>query len=109
MIDAWKKYYSILLISEDTVDKKERSHLKLDLLAEIAISLGYENLKQTDIDKFYLPIVHYDDLLRNHAIQHELLSYLSKSNRFYDRLEEGATLKIEPNKDTSQSNQNSQT
>ncbi|OOQ62108.1 DUF6680 family protein [Mucilaginibacter pedocola] len=54
----------------------------LDLLSEIAISLGYKNLKQTEIDRFYQPVFFENQIVNQNVISQELLRVLqhSKSN-----------------------------
>ena len=51
---AWRDYL-------DSLDQKSAhfdnsNSYKLDLLSEMAESLGYKQLKQTEIDRFYIPV-----------------------------------------------------
>ena len=50
---AWREYYD----SSDPASQyyKDTNAFKLDLLSEMANALGYKDLKQTEIDRFYLP------------------------------------------------------
>ena len=50
---AWREYYDSL--DETSQYNKETNAFKLDLLSEMAQSLGYKDLKQTEIDRFYSP------------------------------------------------------
>lgn len=50
---AWRDYYDSL--DETSQYNKETNAFKLDLLSEMALSLGYKDLKQTEIDRFYSP------------------------------------------------------
>lgn len=50
---AWREYYDSL--DERSQYYQETNSFKLDLLSEMAISLGYSDLKQTEIDRFYSP------------------------------------------------------
>jgi DNA mismatch repair ATPase MutS len=50
---AWREYYDSL--DERSQYYQERNSFKLDLLSEMANALGYKDLKQTEIDRFYSP------------------------------------------------------
>jgi hypothetical protein len=50
---AWREYYDSLDPSSQY--NKDTNAFKLDLLSEMANALGYKDLKQTEIDRFYLP------------------------------------------------------
>jgi len=73
ILSMWYQYYNLLNETGDNIDKM-RGHAYLELLSGIALSLGYKNLQQTDIDKYYFPKIIesesqkinelFDDLLR---------------------------------------------
>lgn len=50
---AWKEYFDAL--HPDSQHFANSNSYKLDLLSEMANVLGYKNLKQTEIDRFYSP------------------------------------------------------
>ena len=50
------------------------------MLSALARHLGYRKLEQTDIDKFYTPQAHEDQLLMNSEIQSELLRVLKNTH-----------------------------
>ena len=50
---AWREYYDSLDPSSQY--NKDTNAFKLDLLSEMANALGYKDLKQTEIDRFYSP------------------------------------------------------
>ena len=50
---AWREYYDSL--DERSQYYQETNSFKLDLLSEMANALGYKDLKQTEIDRFYSP------------------------------------------------------
>lgn len=50
---AWREYYDSL--DEKSQYNTEANSFKLDLLSEMANALGYSDLKQTEIDRFYSP------------------------------------------------------
>lgn len=54
----WHKYYALLSQPRG----QERDHTWLELLAAMAYELRYSRLSQTDLDKFYIPQGHADDL-----------------------------------------------
>ena len=77
---AWREYY-------DSLDEKSQYYndtnaFKLDLLSEMANALGYKDLKQTEIDRFYSP--KYFSRIQNsqNVLTSELIRVLahSKSN-----------------------------
>jgi hypothetical protein len=55
---AWGKYYDSLSQKNLTNQEETWSWLRTELLSEMAYSLGYEKLKQTDILKNYFPEGH---------------------------------------------------
>lgn len=50
---AWREYYDSL--DPTSQYYKDTNSFKLDLLSEMANALGYRDLKQTEIDRFYSP------------------------------------------------------
>lgn len=77
IVELWHKYYALL--GQDP--SEERNHTWLELLEAIAESLGYPKLKQTDLDKFYIPKSAVDQLEISRAINTELLRVLKASGR----------------------------
>jgi len=58
VIQAWHKYYEALH-HQDLVNKDEVwTNLRVELLSQMAISLGYPRLSQVDITKHYYPQGH---------------------------------------------------
>ena len=54
---CWHEYYSLL----HQAPGEPRTHKWIELLTAIAQDLGYSQLSQIDLDKFYLPQGHADD------------------------------------------------
>ena len=52
---------------------------RLDLLSEMAVSLGYKNLKQTEIDRFYSPKYFGSQMSRQEILFQENLRILTRS------------------------------
>lgn len=80
VLDHWARYYESLC-SKDSSEQNQ-NHLYLELLYSMAQALGYKNLKQTDIDKFYIPQGHWNQSLLNEKCQRELLRVLQNTNHF---------------------------
>lgn len=57
--DAWKNYLSSL--NPNSAEFQNNNAYLLDLLSEMAQSLGYKKLKQTEIDRFYEPQATIED------------------------------------------------
>ena len=51
---AWRDYLDSL--NQKSAHFDNQNSYKLDLLSEMAEALGYKQLKQTEIDRFYSPI-----------------------------------------------------
>ncbi|MED7669935.1 hypothetical protein GXB78_22245 [Pseudomonas moraviensis subsp. stanleyae] len=54
----WHKYYALL----SHPPSQERDHTWIELIGTMAKELKYSNISQTDIDKFYIPQGHADDI-----------------------------------------------
>src|SRR4030042_5642581 len=78
IVDLWHKYYSLLA----QPPSQEREHTWLELLSAIAEDLHYPTVKQTDLDKFYIPQGHIDQFLMNQKVQQEFLRVLENTVSF---------------------------
>lgn len=78
VLTLWHKYYALL--SQPPVE--ERNHTWIELLTAMAADLRYSNLKQTDLDKFYTPQSHADQLDFQRDVQAEWLRVLKSTERF---------------------------
>jgi len=79
VVGAWHSLYDCL--NAQPLNLKQYEHLTLDLLSEIAKALGYRNLKQTDIDKFYSPVAHGEAFQISDSLQRELLRVLQATDQ----------------------------
>ena len=61
VLSSWNKYFDSLHQTDIVNAHQTWELLRTDLLSEMAQSLGYEKLKQTDILKNYSPIAHSRD------------------------------------------------
>jgi len=80
IITLWVQYFDNLSSANPNLSK--RGHLHIDLLSAIAKHLGYENLKQTQIDRYYEPQLYQNQLLRQQEISDELLRTLKNSENY---------------------------
>ena len=76
---AWCEYFDSLNEKSQYNDDKES--FLLDLLSEMANSLGYKDLKQTEISRFYNPQAFPNQQQIASLINTELIRVLSHSNR----------------------------
>lgn len=63
---AWREYYNSML--NNSPHFNQQNAYLLDLLSEMAYSLGYKNLKQTEIDRYFFPEKDYNQILSQEAI-----------------------------------------
>jgi hypothetical protein len=80
VIAKWHRLYDVLC--ERPVKDQPFQHASLELMSEIAKSLGYAGLQQTDIDKFYMPDLHAKEARRLYRIQMHALRVLRRSKSF---------------------------
>ncbi len=78
IVALWHKYYALL----SQPPGEARVHTWLELLAAMAADLRYSKLKQTDLDKFYIPQGHVDQLDFQREVQAEWLRVLKNTERF---------------------------
>jgi hypothetical protein len=82
VVDLWHQYYSQLHQKDMTENAQAREHTYLQLLSEMAKVLGYKRLQQTDIDKYYSPQAHGNQLELNYKTQREFLRVLEATAKF---------------------------
>jgi len=79
VVQLWHEYYAGLCSPPQNNNHQQREHTYLLMLSAMARHLGYQKLEQTDIDKFYTPQAHEDQLLLNSEIQTEFLRVLKNT------------------------------
>ena len=95
---SWKDYLEAL--NPNSPNFNSSNSYLLDLLSEMAISLGYKELKQTEIDRFYEPQVYIDDHISKHRLDLELYRLLISSKSFSDsRTDEEVKEAIQSNRE----------
>jgi hypothetical protein len=75
----WHQYYSMLGSAKTDNEYRDRDHKYIELLSAMAQDLGYKNLQQTDIDKFYSPQAHQSQIAASNEIQTEFLRVLKNT------------------------------
>ncbi len=80
VINAWKNLYKSFHVKP--YEPTEMQKKLLDLLDEMAKSLGYKNIKQTDYDSFYVPKSDTEQKALRILINTELLRVLQSSQSF---------------------------
>ncbi len=81
VVQLWHEYYAGLANPPANNNYQQREHTYLLMLSAMARALGYSRLEQTDIDKFYTPQIHGDQLELNYKCQTEWLRVLENTNR----------------------------
>lgn len=77
---AWREYLSSL--NEKSPHFDNSNSFKLDLLSEMAVALGYKNLKQTEIDRFYSPKYFGSQMSQQEFLFQENMRILMRSKSF---------------------------
>jgi hypothetical protein len=80
IVEKWHDLYDIL--NQNPMNMQQYNHKYLELLSEMATSLGYRSIQQTDIDKFYSPQAYGDQAVTSAEIQKELLRVLKATGSF---------------------------
>lgn len=74
---AWRAYFDSLHPRSQHYDNANSFHL--DLLSEIANDLGYKDLKQTELDRFYSPVQFGDSFDEKNSLNKEMIRVLQNS------------------------------
>ena len=83
---AWREYYDSLNVQSPHF--QQNNAFLLDLLSEMAVALGYKNLKQTEIDRFYSPKYFGSQMSRQEILFQENLRVLMHSKSMSESLTE---------------------
>lgn len=78
VISLWHELFNMY---HNPTSEESQNHKKLELLSQMAQELGFSNLQQVDIDKFYCPSSHKDQLKANAETQAEWLRVLKNTSR----------------------------
>ena len=83
---AWREYLDSL--NEKSPHFESSNSFRLDLLSEMAMALGYKNLKQTEIDRFYSPKYFGSQMSRQEVYFQENLRVLMHSKSLAESFSE---------------------
>ena len=78
---AWREYLDSL--NNKSPHFETSNSFLLDLLSEMAQYVGYGNLKQTEIDRFYLPVYFSNELQARNNLVQALQTTLDNMNKNY--------------------------
>lgn len=76
---AWRSYYDAL--HPDSQHNSTSNAFLLDLLSEMANNLGYQNLKQTELDRYYQPQSSVNVVESQDVLFHTQLDVLNEQYR----------------------------
>lgn len=76
VVTKWRELYDLLNHPAAQINWGQVGHVRIELLSEIALALGYRRLQQTDIDRFYMPQGHADQATMQAELQNEFLRVL---------------------------------
>ena len=79
VLALWHELYQLF---QNPTRTQAQDHKYLELLSEMASVLRFRQLQQTDIDKFYLPQTHLNQLIASMETQTEWLRVLKNTERF---------------------------
>ncbi len=78
VVALWHEVFQLLHNPSMT---QEQGHKYLEMLSAMATSLGFRQLQQVDIDKYYSPQVHQDQLVAQAEMQAEFLRVLKNTSQ----------------------------
>lgn len=81
VVELWHRYYDGLANPPANGNYQARDHIYLLMLSAMDRSLGYRKLEQTDIDKYYSPQAHGNQMELNYRCQTEWLRVLENTAR----------------------------
>lgn len=83
VVGLWHEYFALLQRYKPSPQELEgQSHKYIELMTAMAEELGFANLQQIDMEKFYTPIAHGLEAESNAALRAELLRVLENTERF---------------------------
>lgn len=83
VVRKWRELYDLMNYPQDQINWNQVGHVRIELLSEMALSLGYTRLKQIDIDRFYMPQVLVDQSTMQGEIQTEFLRVLKATQSLH--------------------------
>lgn len=104
VLTAWGKLFESLNQTNLANPIETWNLLRTDLLSEMAKSLGYRELKQTDIQKNYTPQAHADQNLENWNYQQAAKTFFETGTDMHKIWIESVNLNKQPNLESENQN-----
>ena len=79
VVTTWREYFNSINRKLELMNEQRIQHAMLDLLHEMAKHLGYPDMRQTDIDRFYSPMQFGNAWAAQAELQTELLRVLKNT------------------------------
>jgi hypothetical protein len=76
VVEKWHELYDAMNHPPAQINWQRTGHLRIELLSEMAVALGYSRLSQTDIDRFYSPQAMGDEAAAQKELRDELVRVL---------------------------------
>lgn len=83
VVNKWHELYDCLNHPRAQINWQRAGHLQIELLSEMAKVLGYKQLSQTDIDRFYQPEAHATQGALSQELQTEFLRVLKATESLH--------------------------
>jgi len=84
VLEAWGKLYDSLDIPDQNNAVQNWDLLRTELLSEMAQHLGYQKLKQTTIQRNYIPKAHFDSALSDQNYNNAMTAYYESGAKFHN-------------------------
>lgn len=85
VLDAWHRLYDSLNLPEQTNAEINWGLMRVELLSAMAVHLGYERIRQTDMIREYYPKGHGEQLQDDLAFRMAALKYFQSGNEIFER------------------------
>jgi hypothetical protein len=79
ILRIWHEYYDLILQPQTEIVKGQVKEKTVALISEIAKHLGYHNIDQIFLQRYYQPKGHFDEFVNNYEIRTELLRVLKST------------------------------
>ena len=94
ILKMWHELFDIL--ETTPLNEVKMNRKKIELLEEIGRTLGYKSLHPLDIQKFYTPIAHGNQIASSEKLQSLLQSVLEKLDNFLSSKTDNSNAKKSP-------------
>lgn len=84
VLEAWGKLYDSLDVPSQNNAVQNWELLRTELLSEMAQHLGYQKLKQTAIQRNYVPQAHFDSVKNDQYYNNAMTAYYESGAKFHN-------------------------